>query len=59
MAQNPTFPSPQKTPNHPIYLHVPQTPTILKHPQILKLTARDRFPHNSNQNPHCTYKRKP
>lgn len=59
MGQNRRFRSGQKAPNDGIYVEIGETGSMVKDPQMVKLTAGERFPENSNHNRQWTYKRKP
>lgn len=59
MGQNRRFRSGQKAPNDGIYVEIGETGSMVKDPQMVKLTAGEKFPDNTNHNRQWTYKRKP
>ncbi|MGG2066697.1 MULTISPECIES: YjzC family protein [unclassified Bacillus (in: firmicutes)] len=59
MGQSHRFRAGQKAPNDGIYVEIGETGSMVKDPQMVKLSAGDRFPEVKNQNRQWTYKRKP
>ncbi len=49
----------KKAPNDGIYVEIGETGSMVKDPQMVKLTAGEKFPDNTNHNRQWTYKRKP
>lgn len=58
MGQNRRFRSGQKAPNDGIYVEIGETGSMVKDPQMVKLTAGEKFPDNTNHNRQWTYKKK-
>ena len=56
MGQNRRFRSGQKAPNDGIYVEIGETGSMVKDPQMVKLTAGEKFPDNTNHNRQWTYK---
>lgn len=57
--KNRRFRSGQKAPNDGIYVEIGETGSMVKNPQMVQLTAGEKFPENANHNRQWTYKRKP
>ncbi|WP_309109198.1 YjzC family protein, partial [Arcobacter sp. F155] len=47
MGQNRRFRSGQKAPNDGIYVEIGETGSMVKDPQMVKLTAGEKFPDNT------------
>ncbi|PLS15481.1 YjzC family protein [Peribacillus saganii] len=55
MGQNHQFKAGQKAPNNGVYIEIGETGSSVSSPKMVKLSAGDRFPENTNHNRIWTY----